>query len=74
MEIKRSSNQVVGERSQKSAICHPEAGGARLKDLKIRSTCHRRCHWRSFSVLRRISLAALAQRLRQLQDDNLLDV
>jgi hypothetical protein len=34
-------------------------------------SCPRRCHWRSFAVLRRISLAARAQRLRQSQDDKL---
>jgi len=33
--------------------------------------CPRRCRWRSFAVLRRSSLATLAQRLRQSQDDRL---
>jgi hypothetical protein len=30
--------------------------------------------WRSFAVLRRISLATLAQRLRQPQDDKIGDI
>jgi hypothetical protein len=33
--------------------------------------CPKQRIWRSFAVLRRTSLATLAQRLRQAQDDNL---
>jgi len=40
-------------------------------DKPLRRFCPMPRIWRSFAVLRRLSLAMLAQRLRQAQDDNL---
>ncbi|HSY47857.1 MAG TPA: hypothetical protein VLC46_03520, partial [Thermoanaerobaculia bacterium] len=71
----RASAAEDGEGSP-DALLGAEAQTGFVVDLPYEKpqfrSCPRRCHWRSFAVLRRISLAALAQRLRQSQDDRLL--